>query len=272
MACCCELQNTLDVEVTQDALLDVEIGGSAGVLLQAKSVEVTENGTSVVAPDDGFDGLKSVEINTNVQKRFECGDAHLVSPDSKVTSINIKYLLQKIDVSCWNTYTITKIGNIFADCINLIEVVGLQNWYTYGLTEIGRAFIRCKLLTYIDISGWCVSSVTGTKDVFRECYGLRTIIGDNTLKDVENGLKTMVGLKVSIETKQSSMLRFSSILALANGLADLTGATAQTMTISANSYKYMYNDDDTTPTEDVIAERQARIAAICAAKNWNFAH
>ena len=67
MACCCELQNTLDVEVTQDALLDVEIGGSAGVLLQAKSVDVKENGTSVVTADNGFDGLKSVEINTNVQ-------------------------------------------------------------------------------------------------------------------------------------------------------------------------------------------------------------
>lgn len=67
MACDCELQNILDVDVTQDALLDVEIGGSAGVLLQAKSVYITENGTSVVAPDDGFDGLKSVDINTNVQ-------------------------------------------------------------------------------------------------------------------------------------------------------------------------------------------------------------
>ena len=70
MACCCELQNTLDVEVTQDALLDMEIGGSAGVLLQAKSVEVTANGTSVVAPDDGFDGLQLVEINTNTPKNI----------------------------------------------------------------------------------------------------------------------------------------------------------------------------------------------------------
>ena len=61
MDCCCELQNNL---------LDVEIGGSAGVLLQAKSVEVTENGTSVVAPDDGFDGLSGVEINTNVPNRI----------------------------------------------------------------------------------------------------------------------------------------------------------------------------------------------------------
>ena len=55
--------------ITQDAI-DVEIGGSAGVLLQKKSVEVTENGTSVVMPDDGFDGLRSVEINTNTPKNI----------------------------------------------------------------------------------------------------------------------------------------------------------------------------------------------------------
>ena len=55
--------------ITQDAI-DVEIGGSAGVLLQKKSVEVTANGTSVVYPDDGFDGLKIVEINTNTPKNI----------------------------------------------------------------------------------------------------------------------------------------------------------------------------------------------------------
>ena len=59
--------------ITQDAI-DVEIAGR-GTLLQEKSVDVEYNGTIVVAPDDGFDGLKSVEINTNVPKRFECGEA-----------------------------------------------------------------------------------------------------------------------------------------------------------------------------------------------------
>ena len=107
--------------------------------------------------------------------------------------------------------------------------------------------------------------------MFDNCRYLRSLIGDNTIQDVENGLKTMIGLKVHIATNRSP-LRFSSSLALANGLAGLTGATAQTLTISANSYNNMYNDDDTVPTADVIAERQARIAAICAAKNWNFAH
>ena len=77
--------------------MSVEIGGSAGVLLQAKSVDITENGTIVVAPDDGFDGLKSVEINTNVPKRFECGDAVFDTTGynggslvRRITKINIK--------------------------------------------------------------------------------------------------------------------------------------------------------------------------------------
>lgn len=55
--------------ITQDAI-DVEIGGSAGVLLQKKSVDITANGKSVVIPDDGFNGLKSVEINTNTPKNI----------------------------------------------------------------------------------------------------------------------------------------------------------------------------------------------------------
>ena len=90
--------------------------------------------------------------------------------------------------------------------------------------------------------------------------------------DVENGTVAFKGTKVNIATNVSPKLRFSSILALSNGLADLTGKTAQTLTISSASYNNMYNDDDTIPTKDVIAERRARIAAICAAKNWNFAH
>ena len=113
MACCCELQNNLDVEVTQEALLDVEIGGSAGVLLQAKSVDVTANGTIVVAPDDGFDGLKSVEINTNVPKRFECGDATFASPAIGATSISIIKQLKTLNASCWDTSSVTNMNIMF---------------------------------------------------------------------------------------------------------------------------------------------------------------
>ena len=84
--------------ITQDAI-DVEIAGR-GTLLQDKIVDVEYNGTIVVSPDDGFDGLKSVEINTNVPKRFECGDGYFLPVTSEQKSIYLNSRLQKIDVSC----------------------------------------------------------------------------------------------------------------------------------------------------------------------------
>ena len=326
MACCCELQNTLDVEVTQDALLDVEIGGSAGVLLQAKSVEVTENGTSVVAPDDGFDGLKSVEINTNVPKRFECGDAVFDTNAYNGSSLEISKRITKINISCLVTAQTTSTKQMFHEFSKLTDIVGLDNWDTSNVTNMKEMFYGCKSFRQLDVSYLDTSSVTNMRSMFHECNSLkqldasfwdtsnvtdvtylfancynlmfvdlsgwylgkatngvdtmfwasinnvRTLIGKHTLQDVENGLKTMIGLALSFNIQPGWYVRFSSILALANGLADLTGATAQTLTISKYSYNNMYIDDDTVPTADVIAERKARIAAICAAKNWNFAH
>ena len=295
MACCCELQNTLDVEVTQDTL-DVEIGGSAGVLLQAKSVEITENGTSVVAPDDGFDGLKSVEINTNVPKRFECGDAYFSPLNIGVTSISITGQLQKLNISCWDTSRVTNMNYIFQNFTNL-RLLDISGWNTSRVTNMNGMLRGFRYMKSIDVSGfdtsnvismesmfrddtslhsvdvskWNASNVANANNIFNNCISLCTIIGNNTLQDVENGTVALRGTKVNIGTDYSP-LRFSSILALANGLADLTGQTAQTLVISKYSYNNMYNDDDTIPSADVIAERQARIAAICAAKNWNFAH
>ena len=348
MACCCELQNTLDVEVTQDALLDVEIGGSAGVLLQRKSVEITENGTSVVAPDDGFDGLQFVEINTNVPKRLECGDAVLET--NVYNGGNLSNFIKKINVSCiitkknnsikemfyntsyyltdiigldsWDTSNVINMRSAFNRCYN-IKNFDVRNWDVSKVEDMSIMFYGCSSLQYIDVSNWDVSSVKNMEfllygcsslqyidvsnwdvsnvsymtvmfglctnlksidtsnwylpnindatEMFRGCNSLRTIIGDKTLADVENGTVALRGMKVDMQMKWSPF-RFSSILAMINGFADMTGKTAPTMTISSASYNNMYNDDDTTPTADVIAERQARIAAICAAKNWNFAY
>ena len=48
--------------------------------------------------------------------------------------------------------------------------------------------------------------------------------------------------------------------------------TAPTVTFNSTAWNNMRNDDDTIPTSDVIAERQARLSAIAAQKNWNIAH
>ena len=306
--------------ITQDAI-DVDIDGY-GVVLQDKSVNVEYNGTIVVKADDGSDGLKSVEINTNVPKRFECGDAVFNTNSYNGGSLGLDRIT-KIDVSCLVTEQTKSIKEVFYKYFNITDIIGLENWDTSNVIDMNCAFNRCwsirhidvrnwdvskvkdmsimfyecRSMQYIDVSNWDVSSVdnmvvmfglcgnlksidtsnwylpniNNALEMFRNCMSLRTIIGDKTLADVENGTVALKGMKVEMKMEWSPF-RFSSILAMINGFADMTGKTAPTITISSVSYNNMYNDDDTTPTADVIAERQARIAAICAAKNWNFAH
>ena len=40
--------------------------GSSAPSLQSKSVTYTENGTNTIAPDEGYDGLSSVDVTVNV--------------------------------------------------------------------------------------------------------------------------------------------------------------------------------------------------------------
>lgn len=86
--------------MTQDAI-DVEIGGCLGAILQKKSVEITENGTSIVTPDDNFDGLKSVDINTNVQ--IEWGK---ITGDIENQQDLVEYIEQHADHSGIPTLTV----------------------------------------------------------------------------------------------------------------------------------------------------------------------
>ena len=60
------------ISITENGTVDVsqyanaEVNVSAMPNLQSKSVTYTENGTATITPDEGYDGLSSVDVTVNV--------------------------------------------------------------------------------------------------------------------------------------------------------------------------------------------------------------
>ena len=52
-------------------VLGKKAGGGGGSNYQSKSVEITENGTTSITADTGYDALSEVDVTTNIQPDLE---------------------------------------------------------------------------------------------------------------------------------------------------------------------------------------------------------
>ena len=148
-------------------------------------------------------------------------------------------------------------GNV-GNAVNLfyndyvLERVSFADFTIYA----NAGFFRCGFWAgkWMDFTGLKLAA-TETSDLLQFTgASVETIIGDHTLEEVLNGLSALTGKATSFGFNYS-LLRRADYRAIINGLADLTGQTAQTMTIgSAN-----------------IAKLTADDIAIATAKNWTLA-
>ena len=161
--------------------------------------------------------------------------------------------LTTIDLSNFNTSAVTNMSSMFDLCSNL-STLDLSNFNTSSVTDMSYMFSNCGNLTTIDLSNFNTSAVTNMDSMFDGCSNLSTIIGTHTLEEVQAGtIKAMKGTKVGISLSGSPNLERASILALFYGLADLTGNTAQTVTLHATAKARLTAEDIKIATD----------------KNWN---
>ena len=161
--------------------------------------------------------------------------------------------LTTLDLSSFNTSAVTNMGSMFYSCSNL-TTLDLSSFNTSAVTNMGGMFSSCRNLTTLDLSSFNTSAVTNMIYMFDDCTSLTSIIGTHTLEEVQAGtIKAMRGLKVSISFSESPNLERASILALFYGLADLTGQTAQTVTLHTTAKARLTAEDIKIATD----------------KNWN---
>ena len=135
---------------------------------------------------------------------------------------------------------------MFCSCTSLSSL-DVSGWYMNACTSTSYMFCSCSSLSSLDASGWYMNACTSMSYMFYNCTSLSSLLGGSQDKPSAFG-----GTKVSLSLL-SSPLDKASLLAIINGLANLTGNTKQTLVLGST------NNAKLTANEITIATN----------KNWN---
>lgn len=161
-------------------------------------------------------------------------------PDvSKMTNLCFGFSFQKyleyVNLRTWNTSNVTTVCDaylhgLFASCTNLTEL-DFSTWDWSKVTGSMIYFLANDInLKSINLGTFDMGNITNFTNAFSYCTSLINIKG------------TLSNIKVSLSF-QSSPLTEASAMVVINGLADLTGETAQTLTLSSTT-KALLTDAD----------------------------
>ena len=161
--------------------------------LQSKSVTITENGTTTVAPDTGYDGLNSVSITTDVQS----GGSKPILPKGtyfKGSTFTEFDLFKDLDLS-----NIEGMASMFEDCRKLVSfgyfdssnIQGMVSTFKGcsalttlpGTTNPSQILDTSNLMYFQDcFSGCMYLSNDSLNVILRMCINATKITGNKTLK------------------------------------------------------------------------------------------
>ncbi|MCI6619635.1 MAG: BspA family leucine-rich repeat surface protein [Prevotella sp.] len=82
--------------------------------------------------------------------------------------------LTSLDVSNWNTQSVTNMNNTFYGCSSLTSL-DVSGWNTQSVTNMNGMFYGCSSLTSLDVSGWNTQSVTNMGNMFYGCSSLTSL-------------------------------------------------------------------------------------------------
>lgn len=174
-------------------LLGKKSGGSKPPVLQDKEVTITENTTTSITADTGYDGLNEVEVITNVSS----GDLNdyfedTITMNSRSWTTLIKKIPSPITLENYNngsffmnsplttlpkvifTSTANKtISNFFQGCSN-VENFDLSGFKGHTFSSHSQLFNNCSAVKTIDLSNINLIG-TSVQSMFQNCSNLETL-------------------------------------------------------------------------------------------------
>lgn len=146
------------------------IGGGSETNLQDKTVTITENATTTITADSGYDALSSVAVTTNVPASAGIdwsGIGYTEEPDCVKKSIQDGYAYAKNIYDNWDN-SITNCNSKYVDNCQLIYFPMVD---TSNVTNMNAMFSGCKALQTVPKLNR--DKVTAISASFKDCVNLK---------------------------------------------------------------------------------------------------
>ena len=187
---------------------------------------------TVITGSSVFYGCSSLrEVNTPFGLRFSIAQSMFKNCTS----------LTSLDVSGWDMSACTNCRSIFESCSSLTSL-DVSGWDMSACKDMCGMFLICSSLSSIDVSGWDVSACLNMANIFNNCRSLTSLLGGSQDKPSAFG-----GAKVSLSFVWNNLDK-ASLIAIINGIADLTGKTQQTLDLGAINKAKLTADEITIAT------------------------
>lgn len=180
--------------------------GKKDVKLQEKNVTVTENGESVISPDEGYKGLSGVNLSVNVLPTLQSKEVTItenktttITPDEDYDGLSSVSVTTNIDTSNLYFNTLVTGGmsswlgynyltGVFPDVVvpeNYSNIYWLYKGWNFSkapkvifgdyIQSFYQACHQNSILTEIDCSGWNGTNVTDFGECFVQCSQLKKL-------------------------------------------------------------------------------------------------
>ena len=187
-------------------------GGGKTALLQEKTATIVQNGSQTIVPDEGFDGMSSVQINAAITGASSAIDFSIIGYDAELSAevnanINNDVAYSKTLYDAWNPSK-TSALNLYQKDIKLVYAPNID---TSNVTDVGYMFDACTSLTVVPL--YNTASVTGMTGIFRYCSSLTSVPAFDTSNVIEmanmfngcSGLTSVPAFDTSNVTNMDSM-------------------------------------------------------------------
>ena len=178
-------------------------GGGKPALLQEKTATIVQNGSQTITPDEGFDGMSSVQINAAITGASSAIDFSPIGYDAEFSAElnsvwNNDVAYSKSLYDAWNpsndsayslyhndkkliyapnidTSNVTYMSDMFSYCTSLTSV---PSFNTSNVTDMSSMFVYCSSLKTVPL--FDTSNVTNMGYMLQFCKSLTSIPSFNT--------------------------------------------------------------------------------------------